>query len=146
MVKEKKKRDGKMKILTVDDSAFMRKLISNILTRQGYNDILFAGNGREALAVYELEKPDLVILDIIMPGMDGLTTIKALRKMDKKAKVVMVTAVGQEEIMDECKKMGAMGYITKPFDDKEIAALLEKILGPGRKNAKKGKKQSRGEF
>jgi len=124
------------KILIVDDSTFMRIIIKRVLAKHGYTDIIEAENGREGLDQVEKERPDLVVLDIIMPAMDGLLTLKKLMKIDKKPNVVMITAVGQEQIMKECDKLGVKGYITKPFKDKQILKIVKSIIGPG-----KGRKQ-----
>ena len=93
------------KILVADDSTFMRIIIKKLLAENGYLDIVEAENGRGAIDVFEKEKPDLTILDIIMPAMGGDVVLKKLMKMNKNAKVIMITAVGQEEIMEEKKLM-----------------------------------------
>ena len=107
------------KILITDDSTFMRIIIKKLLAENGYLDIVEAENGRGAIDVFEKEKPDLTILDIIMPAMGGDVVLKKLMKMNKNAKIIMITAVGQEEIMEECNKVGASGYIKKPFKEKK---------------------------
>ncbi len=113
------------KILIVDDSNFMRNLLKNILIKNGFNQILEAGNGKEAEEVYKKENPNLVLLDIIMPEQDGIATLKNL---GAKANVVMITAVGQEAMISQAKSLGARGYIVKPFQPKQILSVLEKIL------------------
>ena len=124
------------KILISDDSAFMGLIIKKVLGENGYWDTIDAVSGREAIDMFEQHKPDLVLLDIIMPGIDGLGALKALMKIDKKAKVIMITAVGQEEIMKECRKVGAVGYIVKPFKERQIVNTIKKIIGPGKKRKK----------
>jgi len=124
------------KILVTDDSAFMSLIIKKLLGEKGYWDTIDATSGREAIDLYEKHKPDLVLLDIIMPGIDGLNALKKIMEIDKKAKVIMITAVGQEEIMKECRKIGAVGYIIKPFKEKQVLETIKKIIGPG-----KGQKQ-----
>jgi len=125
------------KILITDDSTFMRIIIKNILLDQGYTDIIEAANGREGIEKFELDKPDLVLLDIIMPLMGGVDTLTQIMKIDPKARVVMLTAVGQETIMDECRKIGATDYITKPFNNKNVGETVDKILGPAENKKKK---------
>ena len=124
------------KILVADDSTFMRIIIKKLLAENGYLDIVEAENGRDAIDVFEKEKPDLTILDIIMPAMGGDVVLKKLMKLNKNAKVIMITAVGQEEIMRECMKVGAVGYIKKPFKEKDVLKTVKKIIGAG-----KGQKQ-----
>jgi len=121
------------KILLADDSTFMRLIIKNILTDCGYDNIIEAENGIEAIEQFEFEKPDLIILDIIMPALSGLETLKKIMKIDKKAKIIMITAVGQKSIMKECNGLGVKGYITKPFDEEKIKETVEKVLGPAKK-------------
>lgn len=119
--------------MLADDSTFMRLIIKNILTDCGYKDIIEAENGREAIERFEFDKPDLIIMDIIMPALNGLEALKRIIMIDKKAKVVMITAVGQESIMKECDALGVKGYITKPFNEKQIKQTIKKVLGPAKK-------------
>jgi two-component system chemotaxis response regulator CheY len=114
------------KILTADDSAFMRKVLIDILKEAGAEVIIEAANGREAVEKYESEKPDLVLLDIIMPEMDGM---EALKKIGKGTKVIMITAVGQEGVINEAKANGAAGYILKPFDKVKVLEEINKVCG-----------------
>lgn len=116
------------KILLVDDSAFMRTIIKNTLTDSGYSDFLEAEDGRKAIELYESGKPDLVILDLIMPNMDGVETLKKIRHIDEKAKVLVLTAIGQDQMQKECKKYGAAGYLIKPFEDKELTITVNNTL------------------
>lgn len=99
------------KILIVDDSQFMRKILKDILSPEGY-EVLEAGNGKEALEKFEAEKPDLVLLDIIMPELDG---IGVLQKIGRGTKVIVISAVGQDKMVDEAKRLGALDYIVKPI-------------------------------
>lgn len=114
------------KILIVDDSNFIRTIMKTILTEGGYTDLVEASNGQEAIDQCEAESPDLILLDIIMPDMNGL---EALKKLASKTKVCMVTAVGQESTMDEAKGLGAIDYVTKPFDKDKVLETVKKILG-----------------
>jgi len=121
------------KILIADDSAFMRLYLKRILAETGYKDTIEVADGREMLIRYEQERPDLVILDVIMPDMDGLEALHELMRIDPKANVMMVTAVGQEYMKKECDEAGVKGYITKPFKEEEIAETLAKVIDPGKK-------------
>lgn len=114
------------KILIADDSQFMRTQVKDILTEAGYNELVEASDGKEALEMYESEKPDLVLLDIIMPDVDGIAVLK---KIGKEAKIVVVSAVGQEKMVDEAKELGALDYIVKPFDVEQVLEAVKKVLG-----------------
>lgn len=120
------------KILIVDDSMFMRKMLNDILTRYGDKkyQIIEAGSRAQAEDMIKKEKPDLILLDIIMPEGEeaGIKVLKKVMSADSKAKVVMISAVGQDTIVEECKKLGAKDYITKPFDDKLVIKTVEKYL------------------
>jgi two-component system chemotaxis response regulator CheY len=114
------------KILIVDDSAFMRTVLKNILENFGYSNFVEAGNGVEALEKAKTENPDLIMLDIIMPDKGGLDVLKEIGSTHK---ILMITAVGQEKIIEEAKGLGAKGYIIKPFDNHQVEAEVKKILG-----------------
>lgn len=116
------------KILIVDDALFMRTLIKKAL--QQLNDVIFleAGDGEAACKLYEEEKPDLVIMDITMPEMDGIEALKVIRKIDPKAAVVMCSAMGQDSMVVEAIKAGAKDFIVKPFKNERIAATVNRIL------------------
>lgn len=117
------------KILIVDDAAFMRMMIKNSLTGKGYTNIIEAGDGKEAVDTYAAEKPDLVILDITMPNMDGIQALQAIRSADPNAKVVMCSAMGQESMVVDAIRYGALDFIVKPFKPDRILQTVEKILG-----------------
>ena len=114
------------KILTVDDSGFIRTILKNILQEAGYTEIIEAETGKEGIEQYNREKPDLVLLDMILPDMNGLDVLKALNKGG--AKVCMVTAVGQDEMITKAKVAGAEDYVTKPFDKETILAVVARNL------------------
>ena len=114
-----------MKILIADDSQFMRKVLKDLLHDAGYIDLVECADGKECLAKYTSEKPDLVLLDIIMPEVDG---IEVLKMIDKTAKVVVISAVGQEKMVEEAKKLGALDYIVKPFDNAQVLEAVKKAL------------------
>lgn len=106
----------------------MRKMIKDILTDCGYSNFIEAENGVKGVDLFESEKPDLVISDLIMPLMDGIETLKKIMSIDNNAKVLMITAVGQESMKNECKKSGAIGYIPKPFTEFEVQTIVKNIL------------------
>lgn len=113
-----------MKILIVDDSLFMRNVLKDILSKENY-DLIEAENGEEALKKLASEKPDLMLLDIIMPTVDG---IEVLKKIGKTAKVVVISAVGQEKMVEQTKSLGALDYIVKPFDNNRVLEVVRTIL------------------
>ena len=117
------------KIMLVDDAAFMRMMLKNTLTKSGYTDFVEAQDGAEAVKKYEEEKPDLVIMDITMPNMDGLQALKKIREGDPQAKVVMCTAMGQESMVVDAIKSGAKDFIVKPFNADRITQTVGSILG-----------------
>ena len=116
------------KVLVVDDAAFMRMRCSRLLIEQGHV-VVEAANGREAVDVYQLEQPDLVLMDITMPEMDGLEALRAIRQVDPAAKVAMLTAMGQQQIVIEAIKSGAKDFLVKPFDRERVLAAVEKLVG-----------------
>ena len=117
------------KIMIVDDAAFMRMMIKNSLTGAGYTNLLEAGDGKIALETYQAEKPDLVIMDITMPNMDGLEALQAIKALDPGAKIVMCSAMGQEAMVVEAIKLGALDFIVKPFKPDRILQTVKKVLG-----------------
>ena len=118
------------KILIVDDSLFMRKMLKDVLSH-GHNKIIEAESGASALEQFKKEKPDLVLLDIIMPAgeEEGIRVLQEIKKSNPKAQVVMITAVGQNSIIEGCKKLGVKDYIVKPFDENQVVEIVEKYLG-----------------
>ncbi|ACI16989.1 chemotaxis protein CheY [Coprothermobacter proteolyticus DSM 5265] len=117
------------RVLIVDDAAFMRMMIKNVLTQNGYEVAGEASNGQEALVLYEKVKPDLVTLDITMPEMDGIQTLKELLKMDPSANVIMVTAMGQQQLVIEAIQVGAKDFVVKPFQPDRLIEAVRKALG-----------------
>lgn len=114
-----------LKILLADDSVFMRNVLKNILQAEGFVNFVEAGTGVEALEKVKSEKPDLLLLDMIMPEKGG---IEVLKEIGRTQKTLVVSAVGQEGVMDEAKGLGALGYIIKPFDNKQVIAEVTKAL------------------
>ncbi len=116
------------KILIVDDAEFLRVRISKMLSGDGH-EIVEAENGARAVEQYKLIHPDLVLMDITMPEMDGLSALKAIRSFDPKARVIMLTALGQESVVLEAIKSGARDFIVKPFERERVINAISKILG-----------------
>lgn len=119
-------------VLVVDDAAFMRMMIRNILTGDGYV-VHEAVNGRDAVEKYGSIRPDLVTMDITMPEMDGLEAIRRIRQQDPDARVLVVSAMGQQQLIVEALESGALDFVVKPF---QPAKVLEKVrkclqLSPG---------------
>ncbi len=116
------------KILIVDDAIFMRKIIKDLLEENDYTDIVEAEDGVEAVALYKEHSPALVIMDITMPALDGIGTIKELRKYDDKATILMCSAMGQESIVQEALQLGAKEFIVKPFKTERMLKSVKKLL------------------
>ncbi len=116
------------KVLVVDDSEFMRMRCRQLLASQGY-EVVEASNGEEAVARYEAERPDLVMMDITMPVMDGITAVREIRKRDPQAKIVMCSALGQQAMVLEAVKAGAKDFVVKPFQPERLVATVRKFLG-----------------
>lgn len=114
-------------ILVVDDAAFMRMMIRDILSEEGYA-IHEAVNGRDAVDKYAECRPDLVTLDITMPEMNGLDALRAIRASDRDARVLMVTAMGQQKMIVEALEAGAMDFLVKPFQPTKVLETVKKCL------------------
>jgi two-component system, chemotaxis family, chemotaxis protein CheY len=117
------------RILIADDASFMRGSLKFILENAGHEIVGLAENGKVAFDLYKSLKPDLVTLDILMKELDGLKGLKSIMEYDPDAKVIMVTALGQEEKQEEARKLGASGYMRKPFKQSEIIDEVAKVLG-----------------
>jgi two-component system chemotaxis response regulator CheY len=119
------------KILIVDDALFMRKMLSDILISKGHEIVGQAENAKDAITLYQELKPDLVTMDIIMPEVDQITALKAVQeivKFDKQAKIIMVSAMGQQEIVVELIQAGAKDFIVKPFHPENVIKAVENAL------------------
>ncbi len=116
------------KIMIVDDNAFMRNTIKGVLTQAGFDIAAEAADGVEALSTYPSAKPDLVTMDITMPNMDGVEALKELLKQDPGAKVVMVSAMGQESLVVEAVTAGAVDFVVKPFEPDRVVDAINKAL------------------
>lgn len=117
------------KILIVDDAAFMRMMLKDILTKNGYTVIGEASNGAEALTKYQELKPDLTTLDITMPEIDGITALKNIKAADPNAKIIMCSAMGQQAMVIESIQAGAKDFIVKPFQADRVVEAIKKVLG-----------------
>lgn len=115
------------KILIVDDAEFLRMRISKMLVGDGY-EVIEAENGAIAVEKFKEVKPDVVLMDITMPEMDGLTALKQIRSLDPKARVVMLTALGQESVVLEAIKAGARDFVVKPFERERVLNAINKLL------------------
>ena len=116
------------RILVVDDAAFMRKMVTDALTKGGHEVIGEAGNGTEAVEQYQSLKPDLTTLDITMPEKDGLSALKDIIALDPSAKVIMCSALGQESKVLESIKLGAKDFVVKPFQADRVIDAVGKAL------------------
>ena len=114
-------------ILVVDDTEFMVKVLEDAFSSQGYV-VHSARSGEEALETYEAVLPDLVTLDIVMPGMDGIAVLRRLKELDPACRVVMVSAVGLEAKVMEAIRMGARNYVLKPFDHEKVLEVARRVL------------------
>lgn len=117
-----------VKILTIEDSVFERGAIKHILNENGYKDVLEADNAEKGIEIYESEKPDVVLLDLRLPGMDGLECLKKLKEINSDVKVVIVTIVGRKDSMDEAAKLGVSSYVLKPVTKNKLIPEIEKAL------------------
>ena len=115
-------------ILICDDAAFMRMMIKDILTKNGYNVVGEAENGAKGVEYNEL-KPDLVLMDITMPEMDGIAALKAIKASDAGATVIMCSAMGQQAMVIESITAGAKDFIVKPFQADRVLEAVKKVLG-----------------
>ena len=115
-------------ILVCDDAASQRRTACDILGKNGYLVAAEAKNGEEAVELYTKERPDLVLLDITMPLMDGIAALKKILEADKTAVVVMLAAMGQNPQADECLALGAKGFVFKPLQQRDLLDALKKAL------------------
>ena len=117
------------RVLIVDDAAFMRMSIRTILEKGGFEVVGEAANGLEGVTKYKELEPDVVTMDITMPEMSGLDALKEIMEYDPKARVVMLSAMGQESLVKTAVVTGARSFIVKPFKEEHVIGTLKKILG-----------------
>jgi two-component system chemotaxis response regulator CheY len=117
------------RILIVDDAAFMRMMIRDILTKNGYEVCGEANDGAQAIEKFKELHPDLVTMDITMPEMDGIQALKEIKKIDPNAKVIMCSAMGQQAMVIDAIQAGAKDFIVKPFQADRVIEAIKKTLG-----------------
>ncbi|MCG8539807.1 MAG: response regulator [Clostridia bacterium] len=116
-------------ILIVDDAAFMRMMIRDVLSKNGYEILGEAENGQKAIEKYKELNPDLVIMDITMPEVDGIQAVKEIKKLSPDAKIVMCSAMGQQAMVIEAIQAGARDFIVKPFQADRVIEAVKKVIG-----------------
>ncbi|MCF6410578.1 response regulator [Pseudalkalibacillus salsuginis] len=116
------------RILIVDDAAFMRMMIKDILTKNGFEVVGEASDGAQAVELYKEHTPDLVTMDITMPEMDGITALKEIRGLNADAKVIMCSAMGQQAMVIDAIQAGAKDFIVKPFQADRVIEAIKKTL------------------
>ncbi len=114
-----------MKVLVVDDNALIRSMVKDFLTDMGHEVVGEADNGNDAIKLFAATRPELVLLDLIMPGKNGIETLKEIKAIDRGARVVMVTAVQQDSVSKDLLSKGAAAILNKPFMYSELEALLK---------------------
>lgn len=117
------------RILVVDDAAFMRMMIKDILIKNGYTVVGEAQDGMQAIEMFKEHQPDLITMDITMPEMDGITALKEIKKIDSSAKVIMCSAMGQQAMVIDAIQAGAKDFIVKPFQADRVIEAIKKTLG-----------------
>jgi two-component system chemotaxis response regulator CheY len=122
-----KEQKNMAKILVVDDAEFLRVRLTKMLGTDGY-EVFQAENGATAVSMYKEMQPDVVLMDVTMPEMDGLTALKEIVGFDAKARVIMLTALGQESVVLEAVKSGARDFIVKPFEHDRVTKAITKLL------------------
>ena len=118
-----------VRVLIVDDALFMRSMIRDIFSRDGFEVVGEAENGAEAVRLTSELKPDLITMDIVMPVMDGLAALQQIVQADGTANVIMVSALGQESLISEALEAGARDYIVKPFQAGRVLKVVQSVLG-----------------
>lgn len=117
-----------LKIMIVDDSAFMRAIIKKIVGGNGAR-IIEAADGKQAVELYKKENPALTLMDVVMPNLSGVEALKQIRAIDPNARIIMVSAAGQEMIIKEALDNGAYDFIVKPFKEEQVQETIAKALG-----------------
>ncbi len=116
------------KVLVVDDAAFMRMMIKDILRKGGFEVVGEAEDGSKAVEKYKELRPDLVTMDITMPDMDGITAVKEIRKLDGNAQIIMCSAMGQQAMVIDAIQAGAKDFVVKPFQPERVLEAVRKVL------------------
>ena len=115
-------------VLIVDDAAFMRMMIKDILIKNGYTVLGEAQTGKEAVELYQKLKPDIVTMDITMPEMNGIDAVKAIKKLDASARIIMCSAMGQQAMVIDAIQAGAKDFVVKPFQPNRVIEAVQKAL------------------
>lgn len=116
------------RVLIVDDAAFMRMMIKDILVKNGYEIVGEAENGAVGLEMFKELNPDLVTMDITMPEMDGITAVKEIKAIDPTARIIMCSAMGQQSMVIDAIQAGARDFIVKPFQPDRVMEAVKKVL------------------
>lgn len=116
-----------VRVMVVDDAAFLRRMLKDILAEQGFEVVAEASTGEEAVNLYKQYKPDIVTMDITMPGMDGVEALKELRRIDSRANIIMCSAMGQQKIVLDAIVAGAKDFIVKPFQKERVIEAVNKV-------------------
>lgn len=116
------------KIMVVDDANFMRMMLKDILQGGGFNTVIEAKSGGEAIIFTKVERPEVVILDVTMPDMDGIEALKKIKNFDPNIKVIMCSSMGQEDMVEECFNQGADDFIMKPFKPERIIQSVSQFI------------------
>lgn len=122
-------KNNKKRVMIVDDAGFTRAMLKNIINNTNYAEVVAeAKNGKEAISLYQKIKPDMVTMDLIMPEVGGLEAIDSILKIDKYASIIVVSAIGQQDLILEATKKGAKDFIRKPFKKDQVAEILERHI------------------
>lgn len=119
----------KPRILITDDTIFTRTMLKSVLSANGFDEIIEAGDGQEAVDQYKAHKPSVVLMDITMPNKDGIAALEEIRAFDPEAKVIMCTAMGQKNMVVEAIRSGATDFIVKPFQTNRVLDSVRRALG-----------------
>ncbi|MBN2553382.1 MAG: response regulator [Spirochaetales bacterium] len=115
-------------VLIADDLKFIKLVLRELVEKAGFRVVGEASNGEEAIELYQDKRPDVVLMDITMPKVDGLTAMKEILKIDPEAKIIMCSALGQQSLIVQALQMGARDFIVKPFREERVVASIKKIL------------------
>ena len=127
-VKGSREADNLAKIMVVDDAAFLRAMLKDILVKGGHEVIVEAKDGLEAVEKYRALRPDLVTMDITMPVMEGVEAVKEIRKLDPRANIVMCSAMGQKDLIIQAIQSGAKDFIVKPFQSNRVLEAVNRAM------------------